>query len=530
MPSRNLPFVVHPAKGGLNTTDPPGALGPGDLVVATNVEYDQTGTRRKRGGTAKYNATALQITTDVTFLALADMWRFGTSWTTAPTQKFVTIACTAADGGIFKDDGDGVWDTLLGTGFGTTAQPASITIGQGYAFFFHPAARTRYWDQTTLTAAYTASETFGFGSYHLRRMWMGGDGGTQVMVSTVRYSAAGDVTDITGADTGSIVFDEDDGDKVIGISKPFRGRIYIFKGPNLGSVHEIAGTTPSTFTTRPIYKGGVPCIGHNSIITTPNDVFWASRYGIHSLIATDKFGDVEEAFLSHPIQPTYRGLNLTRFSQAYGWYSPTKNQVGWYFPNGADTTNTLCLVYNLVTKNWSTWTHTGFAGASAMVALTPTTQVPRLYIGGYGGYVYSGDQSTKNDVSSSGYTYQIRTPVLYSFGNPNEQIAEKTYDSVVTFYRPRSNQDQLTLTVGVEGRSQSYPMTLEGGGDLLDSTFILDTSTLDGAPVAYQEQIIEDRGRDLQITWTQSGTNQDIEIFGYGLRRHAGETDAHERA
>ncbi len=529
MSSRNIPFVVHPSKGGLNTTDPPGALGPDDLVMATNVEYDQSGSRKKRGGSAKYNASALTISTDVTFLALADFWRFGTSWTTAATQKFVTIAATAADGGIFKDDGDGVWDTLLGTGFGTTAQPASIMIGQGHALFLHPAARTQRWDGTTLTASYTASETFGFGSYHLRRAWLGGDGGSQILVSTVKYSAAGDITDITGADTGSIVFDEDDGDKVIGISKPFRGRIYIFKGPNVGSIHEIAGTTPSTFTTRAMYKGGVPCIGHNSIVTTPNDIFWASRYGIHSLLATDKYGDLEEAFLSHPIQSTYRGLNLTKFAQSCGFYDPTRNQVGWFFANGSDTTNTLGLVYNLVTQRWSTWTHTGFDVASAMVALTPTTQVPRLYMGAYDGFVYAGNQTTKNDVSSA-FTYQIQTPILYSFGRPEQQIQEKQFDSVVTFYKPRSSQDQVTLGVAIEGRSQSYPITLDGGGDLLDSSFILDTSVLDGAPVSYIETIIEDRGRNIQLSWTQSGTSQDVEIYGYGLRYMPAETNAHERA
>lgn len=60
--------------------------------------------------------------------------------------------------------------------------------------------------------------------------------------------------------------------------------------------------------------------------------------------------------------------------------------------------------------------------------------------------------------------------------------------------------------------------------------FILDTSTLAGTAFAYDEETIEDRGRSVQISWSQSGSNQDMELFGYSVRFAPGETEAQEQA
>ena len=53
----------------------------------------------------------------------------------------------------------------------------------------------------------------------------------------------------------------------------------------------------------------------------------------------------------------------------------------------------------------------------------------------------------------------------------------------------------------------------------MPAVFTLDTSTLGGNSFNYAENPeIEDRGRSISVTWSQSGLNQDMEIFGYSIR------------
>lgn len=58
--------------------------------------------------------------------------------------------------------------------------------------------------------------------------------------------------------------------------------------------------------------------------------------------------------------------------------------------------------------------------------------------------------------------------------------------------------------------------------------FILDTSILGGSGFAYDEETIEDRGRSIIINWSNSGNDEDMELFGYSVRFTPGETEAQE--
>jgi len=464
MSTRNQGLLVYPATGGLDTTKASTLLEPGQLVRAENIEYDTSGARKKRLGTTRYNSTAVtEGGVGVAFTAVADYWRHGTSL--SPTQKFVATAGTQ----ILKDDGDGAWDQLQ-SGWGTESSRANIAIAQGFAVFSNSNNDTpRTWNQSAV-ADLTSSGNPKFEAcvYHLRRLFTigettstaGGDGNP----SRSTFSAAGDITDFTGGDTGNFIFDEDDGDRLVGISRPFHNRLYYFKGPNGGSIHELTGATASAFARNKIHSG-VPCVSHAGIVTTANDIYWLSRYGIHSLATTVNYGDTEEKFLSRPIQTTFRGLNYSRLSQAVGFYHLQRNIVGWAVPNGSSTTNDLLLVYNYALGQWSTWDFSGFDAAVPVSMLTPSTVVPRLYVAGYDGFLRAGDQTTLTDDNGSAYTARITTPVLGKFGDANE-LHEKQYYSVTTFFRPKGDYN-ASLTVTVDRRNQSANVSMAGGADTL---------------------------------------------------------------
>lgn len=510
MSSESAAFVVFPFTGTMDATTNDATVAPGSLVLVENGEYvvghipNQRFSVRKRLGTTKYNATV--ITGAPTVTSLAEFWRHGTSLTA--TQKFV--AC--AGGMILKDDGDGVWDTLLASGFGSSTAETHIVIAQGYAIISNNVAleAPRKYDQTSLTALGGTPPDFTAGVYHLRRLFVFGDA---TAASCVQYCAAGNIEDWSGADTGNFILNEDDGDRVIGASRPFRGRLYFFKGPNIGSIHEIAGSTPTTFTRLSVLTG-LPCVAHKGIITTANDIYWPSPMGFHSLNTTQKYGDVEEAFLSRPIQDIFNALNKARLNQIHGFHHPTRNIIGWFVPSAGSTQTGTCLTFNYALGLWAQWTYTGFNGASCMVAQTPSTQIPRLYAGGYAGFVFAGDQTTRSDFDGTqAYTLQVKTPHHLQMPDAGGAIAvnvlhEKQFQTLTTIIAPTGSYN-ATATVSVDGRTQSATVSL---------------AQTDSSIVQLTETPIADKGRGIQITWEQAGANQDMELLGYAVRYAPAET------
>ena len=61
------------------------------------------------------------------------------------------------------------------------------------------------------------------------------------------------------------------------------------------------------------------------------------------------------------------------------------------------------------------------------------------------------------------------------------------------------------------------------------ANFTLDTDVLGGGALEYMETVIEDRGRGIQLTYSQAGSSQDMEIYGFGIRFAPAETHAAER-
>ena len=420
MTTRNTAFIVHPAKGGLDTTTPATLLQPDQLVMAENCEYGIAGSRSKRLGTTRYNAEQVTSSAEISVVicAIADFWRHGTCLDA--TQQFVMHAGRV----LWKDDGDGVWDNMDSTlpSWGTGGSQTGITIAQGYAVFSNGVDIPKKWDQTTLSDLSAGAPYFSYSAYHLRRLWVCGYASSP---SSVWYTAAGNITDFTGADSGTLLFDEDDGDRVMGLSQPWQNRLYVFKGPNLGSVWNVSGTGVNSFVKTRMFSAA-PCVSHRSIVTTPNDIYWASRYGIHSLKATDQFGDTAQTLISTPIQSTFLNLSEARLDQIVGFYHPSRNIVGWFCPQGGG--NDVCLVYNYVLGLWSFWRFTGLSGASCMVAITPGTKKSRLYIGGYDGYVYAADQAVKADENGTrAYSYRVRTPIHQRFSDQLTELHEKSF-------------------------------------------------------------------------------------------------------
>jgi hypothetical protein len=507
MASSELRDVFLPALGGVDTATDSLLLKPTDLSVATNMEYEQHGGRFKRGGTIRYNANAITLSgTAATISAMADFWRFGTTLTA--TQQFVVSAATQSAGAIYSGDAAGVL-TLRKAPWGAAGRRNSIQIAQGLAVLSDGVDTAQIWDQTTMSTISLCFPVFSACKYHLRRLFYYGVSGSATASSSVGYTAAGNIRDATGSDAGAFIFDEDDGDRVVGVSEPWRERLLIFKGPTRGSVHQIGGTSPVTFTKGVVFRQAAPCVANAGIITTSNDIFWMSRYGMHSLQATQKYGDTEEAYISFPVQNQFNELNTARLDQSVGFYNPIRNIIGWAAPNGTSIVNNTVFVYHYLLNFWSIWTFTDFDAASFMLALDPLagSQKPRLFIGDYAGVIHAGDQTVKSD-GAAPYTDTTTTPPIFVFQG-KDALTEAVFSGVTTFVRPTGAT--CSLAVIQDGRTTHYSV------DLSNTAVNYVETPLDG-----------DRSRSIQLEWKQDQAGQDMHLLGFAIRYKPADTQARE--
>jgi hypothetical protein len=522
MSTKAQAFVVHPAQGGLDVTTAATLLPPDWLQTANNVEYFNPGSRKKRLGTTRYNSTVLNSGAVVT--GLADFWRYGTS--PSPTQR---ILATVGDA-IYEDTtGSGTF-TLIHSGWGTSAAKVFIVIAQGNAVFFNGlnSEQPQRYNGTSVNPLSSNKKKYPFGTYHLRRLFCPDPEAS----SNLDLSAAGDITDFSGADSSTLIFDEDDGDRIMALSKSYRGNLYVFKGPNVGSIHEVSGRQLCQLA-RDRMMDTAPCVGQRSLITTTNDIYWMSPYGFHSLSATQKYGNTEEAFISHKITSLVTALQTPALEQVVSFYHPTRNCVGWFVPEAGQTQTTACFVYNYVLGLWSVWRFSGFNGASCMIAKTPAgsgTGRPRLYIGGYDGFIRAGDQTTLTDDQGSAYEYRAKWANNIRLGEGMNELVEKTFQSVTTFFNPTATGASAQLNVTIDGRLSNHTVNLQSSGSTFGSG-VFGTATYGGAGTAfYVETPIEGRGRAIELEYVQGGANQDCDLYGYAVRAVPGEAISMEHA
>ena len=472
MASKTDAILAMPSQAGLKSAAPATFLAPDELSVCENISFGLNAERKKRLGTTRYNTSTISGTANI--VALGDFWRFGTSLT--PTQKFVA----AANGQLYQSPGDGTWTSILNPFGSNTSLITNITVAQGYAVFSDGSSVPQKYDQTAVTALDGGAGTaprFTAASYHLARLFVVG---TAAHPSGFDVSAGGDITLWTGGDVLlNASLDPDDGDACIGISRTFHKRLYIFKGPNFGSIHEISGNTLSTLQHDRVFNG-LPLLNNKAIITTPNDIFWLSRSGAHSLVTTQQYGDTTAAFLSEPVQDIWQTqLNPSALDAAVGFWNPLYGYVGWFVTPAGSTTNEWALVYHYLIsdpsprgkKFWSVWKMGGdVAGYSAQVMVTPSAfsgaGQPRLYLGGSAdGFVYAGDQTTLTDGNGDAYTARVKTGINLTLGQASV-LHEKQFYALTTYFEPVGayNHD---VNITVDNRTQSFQVVMSGQGDVL---------------------------------------------------------------
>jgi len=439
-----------------------------------------------------------------------DYWRQGTAG--SQTRKRILHAGTVC----MNDNDDGTFTNLF-TGLESGKVPAYATFDDLLIISSDSTTDVpKSWDQTTAQNLAGSPPRFSFSKAHKNRLWAAG---VYAQPSRLYYSANTDPEDWTGAGSGSIDIDPQDGDMITGIVS-HKDDLWVFKGPNKGSIHRITGSAPtgSDAFARTTFVRGLGACWHNAIFPFADDLGYVSQFGsVHSLSSTASYGDFQSASLSRPINigGIRQSLNYNRMRYIQAAADPLNGLVYITGSWDASSTNNRCIVMDFRSApDIIRWSKIKSYAAASLGLFVDTNGIKRVLAGGNDGYVRRLNIVDRSIDGATALSYKVTTPAM-NYGVPMTMktlergsigIAPKGNFNV-TFGWTRDNNAQQTLTLA------------QSGADVLGTAsahqFTLDTSTLAGAQYVdvyheFGEQGGEFRGVSFQVT--QSGVNEDVEL------------------
>jgi len=521
---RNYPAVLPLGDVGLATDLPMQERQLTHYRTNENVMYEQSGAIRKCGGDSRVNATT--IASSPTITGEFDFWRAGTNGTF--TQKFVVMTSNSK---IYKDDMDGTFDDITGSAVITSsAIPVFCQARDTLLIFTNLNDTPLKWTQTGNVDTLGGTPPAGRGGiFHLNRVWIwsGND-----FPSRITFGSSTDIEDYTGADTGFIDIDPDDGDRIIGCAV-YKKHLIIFKGPNHGSIHIISGTAPTggdAFARTPLTRG-IALQSHQSILAVNDDIWFWSNRGIHSLAATQQFGNFAGAFLTRFLHSFFRNqINRAGFSRVQGVNHAEKGCALWVYPgNGSATNNrTFGLSYLNAEKGLKAFTWTR-GGASATIRINPSSMLHEVAYGGVAdGFVTLQDQAAREVAPNTAYSMRIVTPHLL-FAEQDAAGRPRPYGmGTVTRLALRSlstgnwnvNISMQRDTVESTGHTFNQGALLTTTGGFILGTSRLSIDTFGGGATAGPQLMFSDaygEARSVQFSITQGGWLEDAHLFELGL-------------
>lgn len=487
------------------------------LSRAENVIFEVSRAVHKVGGGTRLNSTAL--TGGPSVLGQFDYWRSGAAGAFA--QRYVV---TTSDSKVYYEDPGtpGTFNDITGAAvIGASAIPVFVEARDVLTFWWSDASTPLSWNQTgnvaTLSATAPAARCAAF---HLNRLWAAG---TNANPSRLYFSSSTSVTDWTGADTGAIDISPEDGDRIVGIAS-HKNSLIIFKGPNRGSIWVITGSAPDggdAFTLQPLVNG-IPLQSPNSIVSVGDDLWFMSDRGIHSLSATERYGNYEEAILTRYLMGYFRdSINRTRLANVWGVNYALKGMVVWTMTSTGSTNNQVFgLSYvraeeeGLKAFVWS------FTCQSAGIRIHPTSKLRELLLGDSSGFLVRMDQSTRSMPSSTAYTARVTTPDIVM--GDADSIGQPRIDQVVTLYRmwlrtqPTGNYDVNVQVSRDGGAAESYDFNQGSSGFLL-GTSVLGTDSLGAQALIVSAVDLLGECRALSLDITQGGNAEDMNIYELGI-------------
>lgn len=257
------------------------------LLISSNTVYNPDGGVAKRLDQDIYNSlgnlgAAVAITGGIQYSKSAGTYQ---------------IVCGTSDGRIVRLLSDGTTSNLA-TGY-TIDTRWSFAIFNDNLIVCNGVDAPSLYDGTTVTTP--VGVTGGFApTVHRNRVWMLNN----VTKSKVSWSALNNEQDWTTVNNaGSVFVNPNDGQNCTGLLSLLDGELEVQKANNF---YRIQGATYDEFSVVPVSHGsGIGGLAFQAFLQADNDAFFVSTHGIHSLAATQRFGDIRESAISTRIAPYF---------------------------------------------------------------------------------------------------------------------------------------------------------------------------------------------------------------------------------
>ncbi len=516
MAKRTQIYQQMPWLGGRNSNLDPSIVPNNQLVTADNTLFTTDLARRKRAGFQYLDSSA--ITGTPAIIGGIDYWANVSS---SKTQRLVVVTDTPE---IYSYTSTGT-RTLLTKKTGSADLVSGFemvsfeVMNEDLIIAFNNATTPKKWNNQTGTEwedLAGSPPNFSFCRSHANRLFAAG---VDANKDRLYYSATDDHEDWAGADAGAIDIFPGDGDPegITAIFPSIKGALFVAKRNRLYRVNTGA-IDPADWTVDEVSRG-IGCIGHNTVAAVgQDDVLFMSDRGVHSLSATDQFGDFSSVFISKDIQKDFISWNNGRYKSIWAAFIPTLNSVAFAItPDGAST-NTEIHLFNIDDKQW--YRFTGVTAESLWRAKIDNADT--LMIGNLEGRISTLSTNTFND-NGNAIPFIVKTGTIYPDSSP---ISVKGFKKVSLFYRPKGD---YTLTARF--KIDNYPVQtlnfdLSGVFDELGTEFILGTSVL-GLSVAVPSVTlpVDGYGHGFSLELIQSALDEEAEIYGFAVEFEAAGDD-----
>jgi len=454
--------------------------------------------------------STLTVTRKYAYVEVVDYWRYASSNT--QTQSIIAITeqpkIFAFDtaGNRTEVEADGTATARVGTALKSNSVVFNdrLIIGQtrlgNTPIKYDPDS-----DLQWLNLGGTPPD-FSIVAVHLNRLWTN----NKANPHRLEYSATGNHEEWGGVgDSGALDIKPGDGDPS-GLTAifSFRGRLLVAKKNRL---YQIVGDSPENFQIVEV-SNAVGCVNHAAIAyIDQDDAIFTSNKGVHSVSTTNSYGDFANSYLSLKVQPDFNALQKNRLEYTQAVYVEGLNSIVFAVSEDNTTKADSLWLFNTALKEWYKWPEVD----AQSLGIVQLENEQKLLIGTSDGKLIEAQNGEYTDFDTTGIRYRIKSGTIYPDSNP---FSVKAFKRLTLYYRPFGTYS-FTARFKIDNYSeQVLAFNQTSSGDELDTTFVLGSSLL-GLTSAFAPftQPIDGMGRGFTLEIEQSGTDQQVSIYGFAV-------------
>jgi len=494
--------------GGFNHNRNIDAIPPTAMVDGTKNINLHEGARRKRGGTAKYNSTAVSGGQEIVGIY---------NYQKQDGTNYLVVATT--DGKTWYSDLSGsATFSAIDTGLKTETRFSFETVDDDL-FIAIEGAAPRIWTGSSTSTAMTSIPSDWTGSNFPKQFIRHGYGASEALWAlgfadgSVYCSKDGDYDDFSDSDVTTIKINVGDPTGIVG-GFEYGDRLFVVGKHQVFIIDDTDSDKGKWGYQAAQWKGGAA--HHRLIVKTPNDVVLMSEDGeIFSVVAAENYGDYKQASLTRPAKMDNwirEKVNLARIAQFHAKYDPVLRAIKFFMVRQGMTEVDLALVYFIDRDPAEAWiVHENTANSSGYSAccsalVNKTTGSYEIWTGDYDGFVWKLEQSNRND-DSLAFVGKFKTPVLH-FGDPR---SHKLFNSLRVIMQPQGNYN-LNVDWWVDDVQQAGGTISQAASGTILGVFLLDTDVLGGVTLQDLSMQLGRIGKRIQFAVYNNGENQDFFI------------------